>query len=217
MPQDAAFIYPLGEKSGLATRRRKTGNRKNAEGCNADRATIRFLRMLARCPICGYSLCGLPDRYRCPECGFDYDQRMEVIEQSATLAVIFVGSLAMAAVGLFILWPIRLRGLSVVFAPFGLAYMVWYVTRFFTGYRNKVVIGPDGIRLLQRRRVHMQLPWSQISRVTGGRGSVEIRDRHDHILHSVTEGFLGSDNRLKQFREVATAFLEDAGPINRTD
>jgi len=173
--------------------------------------------MLIRCPLCTYSLRGLPDRHRCPECGYDYDQRMEVIEQSATLAVIFLGCLAMAAVGLFILWPIQLRGLGVVFAPIGLVYMLWYVTRFFAGYHNKVVIGPDGIQLIKRRRVRDRFSWSQISRVTGGRGSVELRDRHDCILHSVTEGFLGSDNRLKQLREVATAFLEDAGQTNGGD
>jgi len=143
---------------------------------------------------------------------------MEVIEQSATLAVIFAGCLAMAAVGLFFLWPIRLRGLrmsfstvfSVVFAPIGLAYMAWYVVRYFSGYRNKVAIGPDGIQLIQRRRVRSLFPWSQISRVTGGRGSVEIRDLHDRILHSITEGFLGSDNRLRQVRDAAAAFLERA-------
>ncbi|MEK7327841.1 MAG: hypothetical protein AAB217_21560, partial [Chloroflexota bacterium] len=91
---------------------------------------------------------------------------MEVIEQSATLAVIFVGRLAIGAVGVFFMWPIRLRGLSVVFAPIGLVYMVWYVARFFTGYRNKVVIGPDGIRLIKRRRVSSRFLWSQISRIT---------------------------------------------------
>jgi hypothetical protein len=142
---------------------------------------------------------------------------MEVIEQSATLAVIFVGCLAIGAVGVFFMWPIRLRGLSVVFAPIGLVYMVWYVARFFTGYRNKVVIGPDGIWLIKRRRVRSRFPWSQIRRITDGKGSVEIRDMHDCILHSITEGFLGSDNRLKQLREVAAAFLECAGHTDRTD
>lgn len=173
--------------------------------------------MLVRCPICAYSLYGLPDRHRCPECGFDYDQGMEVIEQSATLAVIFVGCLAMAAVGTFLMWPIRLRGLGIVFAPIGVVYMVWYVARFFTGYRNKVVIGPDGIWLIQRRRVRSRFAWNQISRITGGKGSVEIRDMHDRILHMITEGFLGSDRGLTQLRELATAFLKRAGPTDRTD
>ena len=30
------------------------------------------------CPACGYSLRGLPDSYRCPECGFEYDERTRV-------------------------------------------------------------------------------------------------------------------------------------------
>jgi DNA-directed RNA polymerase subunit RPC12/RpoP len=27
-----------------------------------------------RCPVCGYRLRGLPDRYRCPECGTPFDR-----------------------------------------------------------------------------------------------------------------------------------------------
>ena len=32
--------------------------------------------MQTKCPICGYSLDGLPARHSCPECGFDYDKSM---------------------------------------------------------------------------------------------------------------------------------------------
>ncbi len=31
---------------------------------------------LRRCPVCDYSLDGLPRRHRCPECAFEYDESM---------------------------------------------------------------------------------------------------------------------------------------------
>lgn len=33
---------------------------------------------LERCPVCRYSFHGLPDAYRCPECGFEYDEHTRV-------------------------------------------------------------------------------------------------------------------------------------------
>lgn len=32
------------------------------------------------CPVCRYRLAGLPAEYRCPECGFPFDDSMEVFE-----------------------------------------------------------------------------------------------------------------------------------------
>lgn len=35
-------------------------------------------RGLDRCPICDYDFATLPDAYRCPECGFEYDEHTRV-------------------------------------------------------------------------------------------------------------------------------------------
>lgn len=35
---------------------------------------------ITRCPRCGYELSALPNRHRCPECGFVYDEQMFVLE-----------------------------------------------------------------------------------------------------------------------------------------
>jgi len=36
--------------------------------------------MLTHCPCCKYDLTGLPDRHRCPECGYDYDRHSDMVE-----------------------------------------------------------------------------------------------------------------------------------------
>ena len=54
---------------------------------------------LNRCPLCNYSLRGLPDRHACPECGFSYDKQM-IVERpnvkthllgAAAYTVLFLG------------------------------------------------------------------------------------------------------------------------------
>ena len=38
--------------------------------------------MISMCPICAYSLLGLPDDHRCPECGFEFQRDTIVVEQA---------------------------------------------------------------------------------------------------------------------------------------
>jgi len=162
--------------------------------------------MLARCPLCGYRLEGLPSRHRCPECGFEYDQRMELIEQSSVVATFFVFGLAIAALGLFLMWPIRLRGPGAPFLVFGLAYMAFYVVRFTLGYRNKILVGPDGIVLISHRRVDQVIPWIEIKRISDTRAGIEIFDTQDRMICALNERHLGSGARLERVRGLIQSF-----------
>ena len=62
---------------------------------------------LESCPVCGYSLEGLPDRHRCPECGFEYARDTEVfrrvdralITEVTVCAIFMVVALLMVLVG----------------------------------------------------------------------------------------------------------------------
>ncbi len=54
---------------------------------------------LETCPVCEYSLQGLPDHHRCPECGYQYDKDTTIIrEADRRMAIPF----AFAAVWLLI-------------------------------------------------------------------------------------------------------------------
>ena len=48
--------------------------------------------LLKCCPNCEYSLTGLPDRARCPECGFLYDRRSQVFRQAGARAILIIGA-----------------------------------------------------------------------------------------------------------------------------
>src|SRR5262245_51192294 len=40
------------------------------------------IELLQQCPICDYSLRGLPVEHRCPECGVEFNRQWEILEAS---------------------------------------------------------------------------------------------------------------------------------------
>jgi hypothetical protein len=50
---------------------------------SASQAPAETRRLIDLCPHCGYSLTGLPDEGRCPECGRAYDQRALILHGTA--------------------------------------------------------------------------------------------------------------------------------------
>lgn len=59
--------------------------------------------MIAACPVCYYSLEGLPDTHNCPECGFAYQRDATLIEQARlvwkVIGVISAVTFALALLG----------------------------------------------------------------------------------------------------------------------
>jgi len=43
--------------------------------------------MIDHCPKCNYALAGLPDQYRCPECGVDYDREAVAFSDPKRVAI----------------------------------------------------------------------------------------------------------------------------------
>ena len=54
------------------------GKNDHADQVGIGLGTSRSARGINRCPICDYDFVTLPDAYRCPECGFEYDEHTQV-------------------------------------------------------------------------------------------------------------------------------------------
>ncbi len=94
------------------------------------------------------------------------------------------------------------------FIAIGVLYMIWYVVRFWTGHRYIVVVGPESILLVRKRRVIRTFAWRDIVKIDRGPRSVEIHSRYDDNMFSITETELGSAARLTQLYDAAVAMHE---------
>ena len=63
--------------------------------------------MITHCPICRYTLAGLPEKHRCPECGFEYNKDATAFfppPRGRVWWVGFYGAIVIVAVFAFIYW-----------------------------------------------------------------------------------------------------------------
>lgn len=82
-------------------------------------AKLLSLGRINGCPICSYSLSGLPTRHRCPECGFEYDENtLCFVPWGKAPAILF----AFAAVLL-----VANKVFQVIKAPMGIGTLDWWL------------------------------------------------------------------------------------------
>ncbi len=168
---------------------------------------------LQKCPRCRYSLTGLPDIHRCPECAFEYDKRMVVIEQSAKLSWFLVGMYSVGA----LMWTSYLAATS----SFGWGSLIltvfWFAT--FLGARqsirlrnrSKALLWPDGLILLPAQGDFMYYAsWDDVSRVEYDRlgGGAKLLAHDGSTLHAVPYDFFGSGRISKEFIAAANRIRE---------
>ncbi len=106
---------------------------------------------LEACPRCAYSLEGLTDVYRCPECGEDYDRDCTVFRRSSAVWTMIAVGDGVAAVILAVLsiWHDARILLLWTSASLG-AMSVAAACASRAGYRDAILVSANGIRVIRR-------------------------------------------------------------------
>lgn len=122
---------------------------------------------ITECPICRYSLEGLPRDHQCPECGFEYDETMRVWRTKLSLAFAVVPVLIFAAFFLLVaiqLWQSgRLGYLRTNAVPWLCLFfpIVANLANYFL-LREFIVVGKSGLTFKVGYRKPLFRPWKDV-------------------------------------------------------
>lgn len=164
--------------------------------------------LLELCPVCCYCLEGLPDNHICPECGFEYDRRMKVFDQSPALAIL-LGTFIALTLLLTLYDQTKLGTASGILGLIGMLYWsIWYVSRYSIKKRNRGVVGPHAIYLISDGSILHKFKCDEIS-------SIKVKARSGEIMlfgfrdaYQVGDEFFGSHKWLVEFFKCAEAALQ---------
>ena len=161
---------------------------------------------LTTCPVCAYSLMGLPDRHACPECGFSYDKRMLVetvnLKKQLSLAIAF-SLFALPMLGLWG-WMTYISGVArgfgfLVFLCFPIG--GWYGYFWRRRHNNKIIVWDAGIQVIRKGKPGPVHSWDGIESVerssVNGCAIVYLRDGSTARLFG--ERFFGSHRKTGEF------------------
>jgi len=161
-----------------------------------------------RCPICGYSLRGLPQRCRCPECGHDCATPLFVFERDvaywkwyalANLPLFLIGLLFLVVRGSYTL--LLVAGIGVVGG--GCRVLM---------QKRKIVVTPEDLQVIVGSEVRRTLPLSAIRDCIWSRvdGSVKVLDRSGNELASIPRSFFWSHRAAKGLAEKVRGITKGA-------
>jgi len=181
-------------------------------------------RSIDQCPECQYPFTGLPHSGRCPECGFEYDERTQVWTPNRPwliylallcsalglipLASRSVSQIARIGVGRPVHWLPLVFLVAVASLFLGSVYYLYTCNRM----GRYVAIGPFGIRM-RLRSVSRTIPWAEILCVKAGLFSTLIQLRNGKRIR-VCE-VLDRNNRVVFCAKARAAFAQDPRALGR--
>jgi hypothetical protein len=122
---------------------------------------------LSVCPVCEYSLAGLPAAHRCPECGYAYDESTRVWYSEGRYGSICMPVLIVSAAAIVSLYFGSLRG-----RPGSMSYLSEGILAFWAAWMIRAVVisrtrqfaamGPDNIAIRLGLRQIRIIPWGEI-------------------------------------------------------
>ncbi|MCH9034490.1 MAG: hypothetical protein IID42_08300 [Planctomycetes bacterium] len=184
------------------------GNRVDLKAAHPKMRFMTTDGKLQKCPSCRYRLAGLPDVHQCPECGFEYDKRMVVIQQHAKIAWIWLGVNGMGiALALFV---IVLSGTTPV--VFYIMLIASFASIFpaartvFFKRRHTALVWEGGLAFLLADGTNRgRYSWEQIHHVEYARfgGHVRLVGHDGSIVDRIAQAFFGSDRQTRSFVEIA--------------
>ncbi len=172
--------------------------------------------MLIRCPLCNYSLIGLPDRHKCPECGFSYDKRMEVLTLALRKQVFWL-----------VVWTLVYLGQAAFFAyRAGLAsipMITHAIISFFPLYgfylwrkqkQDKILLWQDGLQVITKSKPGPVYSWQDIRVAEQSliNGHAILKMRNGDRITLFGRKFFGSHNRTGDFvKSINNRLSQSAG------
>lgn len=169
---------------------------------------------LEHCPACDYSLKGLPERHRCPECGLLCDQSMEVFQGNPNLVewilwagagMGFVGSLGTAISG---------RGVRDLL----LFMLLILIPLYFRSLRAaRFILGPGGLTIVRRGRPTETIEWAVIrgAAYVSASGAARIVTDPVQEARNVPQFAVGGFHECLRFVKAVNELRDRYAPVER--
>ena len=132
---------------------------------------------LDQCPVCRYSLRGLPAAHRCPECGFEYDEHTRVWTLSRFGALRSFGSVVFIVCGVNLIGQLqmmRFRFPLRVSLQMTIAVLVFVILCVTWRSRPFIAVTPKGILTRWGWRTHTS-DWIRIDRAGDYEANVFVK------------------------------------------